>query len=172
LDIEQARRGLTDLAASLPTVPHKVRLLASRSGGVSVAAQIIASEDLAEPVRLELARRAVDSADPFLCHKTTYRPAYETARQGCTQGDDVLLYNERGEVTESCIANVVVRLDGELLTPPVDCGLLPGTFRARLLAEGKIREGVVMREILGRCDELFLINSVRKWRRAVLLAGP
>jgi para-aminobenzoate synthetase/4-amino-4-deoxychorismate lyase len=169
LDMDQLRQELADLAQPLPLVAHKVRLLVSRSGEIFLSAQPVAAEDLAEPVRLEWASRPVDSADPFLYHKTTHRQVYEAARQGCTRGDDVLVYNERGEVTESCIANLVVRLEGEWFTPPVECGLLPGTFRARLLAEGKVRERVVTREMLVGCDQLFLVNSVRKWRRAELL---
>ncbi|MGD0897562.1 MAG: aminodeoxychorismate synthase component I, partial [Thermoguttaceae bacterium] len=86
--------------------------------------------------------------------------------------DDVLLYNERGEITETCIANVVARVGEDLWTPPSECGLLAGVFRGRLLAEGRIRERVLPLDMLGRIDELFVINSVRKWRRAVLARCP
>ena len=37
-----------------------------------------------------------------------------------------MLWNERGEITESCTANVVIDLNGERITPPLDCGLLAG----------------------------------------------
>jgi para-aminobenzoate synthetase/4-amino-4-deoxychorismate lyase len=84
----------------------------------------------------------------------------------------VLLYNERGEITETCIANVVARVGEDLWTPPSECGLLAGVFRGRLLAEGRIRERVLPLDMLGRIDELFVINSVRKWRRAVLARCP
>jgi para-aminobenzoate synthetase/4-amino-4-deoxychorismate lyase len=84
---------------------------------------------------------------------------------------DVLLWNGRGEVTESTIANLVVEVDGELLTPSLACGLLPGTMRARLLQEGRIREKVVRVDDLPRCTRLWLINSVRGWRECVLV-GP
>jgi para-aminobenzoate synthetase/4-amino-4-deoxychorismate lyase len=84
----------------------------------------------------------------------------------------VLLWNERGEITESTTANVVVVLDGELLTPPLSSGLLAGTFRDRLLAEGAIQEKVINVADLGRCRCIYLINSVRKWRQARLLPLP
>ena len=73
----------------------------------------------------------------------------------------MLLYNDRGEVTESTIANVVVEIAGALLTPPIACGLLPGTLRAHLLEDGTIaREGAHLRgsEGASRC---YLLNSVR-----------
>ncbi len=121
------------------------------------------------PCRIALARGAVDSRDPFLFHKTTRRGVYDRALEGAVGVDDVLLVNERGEVTESTIANVVVELGGELLTPPLDCGLLPGTMRAALLQEGRVRERVLRVEDLGRSPGLWLVSSVRGWRRATFV---
>ena len=122
------------------------------------------------PCRVSLALSAVDAADPFLFHKTTRRIVYDQARAYVPGVDDVLLWNGRGEVTESTIANLVVELDGELLTPSLACGLLPGTMRARLLQEGRIREKVVRVDDLPRCTRLWLINSVRGWRECVLVS--
>ena len=125
--------------------------------------------------RVALALSPVDAADPFLFHKTTRRAIYEQARSQAPGVDDVLLWNARGEMTESTIANLVVELDGELRTPSMACGLLPGTLRARLLQEGRIREGVVRVDDLPRCTGLWLINSVRGWRECVLVdagTGP
>ncbi len=119
--------------------------------------------------RVSLARSAVDAADPFLFHKTTRRGVYEQARSQAPGVDDVLLWNARGEMTESTIANLVVELDGELLTPPLASGLLPGTLRARLLHEGRVKEGVVRKADLTRCTGLWLVNSVRGWRECVLV---
>ena len=65
-------------------------------------------------------------------------------------------------------ANIVVQLDGELLTPPVSSGLLAGVFRDQLLSEGLIREQVLYVKDLDRCQAIYLINSVRKWREAAL----
>ena len=82
----------------------------------------------------------------------------------------MIFFNERDEVTESRIANIVVSIDGQLFTPPVSSGLLPGTFRAELLAQGKIKERVITVEELKSAREFFLINSVRKWVNADLRA--
>ena len=79
---------------------------------------------------------------------------------GC---NDVLLWNPAGELTESTRANVVVCLDGRLVTPPVSCGLLAGTLRSRLLARGTVVEAVVRVGDLGRARELWLVNGVRGW---------
>jgi len=115
-----------------------------------------------------LAQTPVDLSNPFLYHKTTHRELYETARAACSVGHDALLWNERGEITETSIDNIVVRIDGELVTPPVECGLLPGTFRAWLLDQGKLRERAITIEELKRSERIYVVNSVRKWREAVV----
>ena len=48
-------------------------------------------------------------------------------------------------------------------------GLLAGTFRANLLAENKIKEAIIRKEDLSQCENIYVINSVRKWRDAFLL---
>ena len=118
------------------------------------------------PLRIALAAEPVDSADPFLFHKTTRRKVYQRALAGKPGRDDVVLWNERGELTESTIANLVVRLDGRLVTPPLDCGLLPGVFRGHLLARGRVTEGIVELDDVPRISELWLVNSVRQWMPA------
>ena len=102
---------------------------------------------------VRLSEEPVDSSDRFLFHKTTRRRG----------GDDLIFWNERGEVTESSIANIVVPIDDELFTPSVECGLLPGVFRNHLLSEGTIKERVITIEEFKNAKEFFLINSVRKW---------
>jgi para-aminobenzoate synthetase/4-amino-4-deoxychorismate lyase len=75
----------------------------------------------------------------------------------------VLLWTERGEVTETCAGNVVLELDGRRVTPAASCGLLPGTFRAELLERGEIEEAVVPRAALERATAVHFVNSVRRW---------
>ena len=106
-------------------------------------------------------RKAIDSANPFFFHKTTSRHIYDEIRELSPGFDDVLLWNEKGEITESCIGNVVVRLDGRDYTPPVKCGLLAGTYRRELIESGKILEKVLLLKDLDRMEKIYLINSVR-----------
>jgi para-aminobenzoate synthetase/4-amino-4-deoxychorismate lyase len=168
VDIGRVQKGLGELATSLLNDQHKVRLLVTRNGDISWQATPLAGTSTSQPVRLKLAPTPIDSANPFLYHKTTHRQVYQAAHAACPDCDDVFLWNERGEITETCIANVVVQLDGELVTPPVKCGLLAGTFRAWLLDQKEIQEGIITAEDLRRSERIYLINSVRKWREAFL----
>ena len=67
--------------------------------------------------RVSLALSPVDAADPFLFHKTTRRALYEQAKSQAPGVDDVLLWNARGEMTESTIANLVEK---RIEVSPVD----------------------------------------------------
>ncbi len=118
--------------------------------------------------RLCIAKAAVDPANVFLYHKTTHRAVYERAQAdaqaaGC---DDAVLYNIHGKVTETCIGNLVLALDGRLVTPPETDGLLNGTYRRRLLERGKLHEMTVTIDDLQRAGRVWVINSVRGWLRA------
>ena len=147
--------------------PLRVRLTVDRRGTVDVDTQ--AFEDDPGRVKLALDDDPVDTTSPFLFHKTTRRALYEDRSRRHPDSDDVLLINDKGEITESAVANVVVHLDGQWVTPPVESGCLPGVYRSVLLDEGRIHERVVTLDDLRSADDVALINSVRLWRPALLI---
>lgn len=145
---------------------HKVRLLLSRDGFFSITSEPIPDSAADKEAIVGFAEMRVDSADTFLFHKTDNRAMYSeelAKRADCT---DVIFLNEREEVTEGANNNIVVRINGEFYTPPLYCGLLPGTFREELIDSGIIRERTITRSELERAEEIYLINSVRRWRKA------
>ena len=164
---------LGEAAASLSAEDHKVRVVLSRSGDLAISAAPLSA--IARPAvqRVRLAKRPIDRADSFLYHKTSRRVVYEAAlaevRAAHPDADDVILWNEHGEITESSTANVVIELNGELLTPPIDCGLLDGTFRRWLIDQRQIVERAISSEMLRAARRIHLINSVRKWMPAILI---
>src|SRR5205823_1385697 len=139
--------------------PTRVRSLLRRDGTFDLAFYALGSDETLR--RLEVSTIRVSSDDPFLYHKTTNRGVYERARAGCDPQTDVILVNERGEITESTIANIAVRRQGQWITPHMSCGLLPGIMRAELLAEGKIAEGTIHVRELVRGEIVRCFNSVR-----------
>ncbi|QBG47589.1 aminodeoxychorismate synthase component I [Verrucomicrobia bacterium S94] len=163
LDLQTIMRSLENLGCE----SLRIRLLVSKTGGSEVQRfPVKASEK--EVWKIAIAEKPVDSDNVFLYHKTTHRAVYEEARAAFPEYDEVLLWNERGEVTEGTFTNVVIAKDGRKITPPVACGLLGGTFRASLLKAGTIEEGVITLADLKSADEVWLVNSVRKWQKAVL----
>lgn len=144
---------------------HKVRLLLSRDGTFTIQTDPIADDPSDTPLHVAFAGKRIDSRDPFLYNKTTNRPLYSTEPAKKPELADLLFLNERNELAEGAFHNIVVRMNGELITPPLESGLLPGVFREELLERGEIRERVITAEEVKSAEEVHLINSVRKWRR-------
>jgi len=163
VNIEDIRAHLEAAASDLPAQRHRVRLLVDEEGGAQIETYPLARSFPRKPWKVALAESPVDSHERFLYHKTTHRAVYDAARAEHPDCDDVILHNERGEVTESALANVIARFGSDLVTPPVACGLLAGAYRAHLLEKGRIREGILTLADLTRADAVYLINSVRGW---------
>jgi para-aminobenzoate synthetase/4-amino-4-deoxychorismate lyase len=150
---------------------QRVRLVLAPDGRLDVTAQPFDWPGRRQWT-LALADDPIDAADPLLYHKTTQRAVYDRARAAHPEADDVLLWNRRGECTETSIANLAFLRGGQWYTPPVRCGLLPGTYRAALLRAGRLREGVLRREELGQVQALAVFNSLRGWLAARLHHAP
>lgn len=160
MDLHRVMRKLALFAAGLSAGMHRVRLLVSRRGGARCEAVSVSAADLRFG-EVALAESPVDKGNVFLYHKTTRRNVYGDARLRRPGCEDVLLFNALGEITESTMANVAVKIDGKMYTPPVHCGVLPGTRRAYMLDQGRLRERVIsVQEVLGN-PNVYLLNSVR-----------
>jgi branched-subunit amino acid aminotransferase/4-amino-4-deoxychorismate lyase len=158
-------------AAAAPTAERlRIRCVLARDGGFETGVAAIEPLPPRTVWRVAPARRRFSSADPLLRHKTTLRDRYENelAEAARIGADEVLFLNERDEVCEGARTNVFLVRGGELLTPPLASGLLPGTLRARLLASGRAREHVLrLEDFVGA--EFHMGNSVRGLTRAELI---
>ena len=143
-------------------VATKVRLLVSRQGEVQLELVALNANQSTKTYRVKLAQQPIDSNDVFLFHKTTQRSVYQAFANLYPQFDDVLLVNEHGEITESCIANIAVKINGIYYTPPISSGLLGGTYRQYLLDNDQLVERIIDKDLLASADEVYLLNSVRK----------
>lgn len=155
-----ALRHALEVAARNFSTPMRVRLLVDERAQIRVESRAL---DTAPQLlmRLRLAAAPIDSHNRFLYHKTTQRDVYERARESLGDADDVVLWNERGEVCETTIANLAILQDSLWITPPVASGLLPGTLRAELLAREELVERVISVEMMWQAKRVRLFNSVR-----------
>ena len=172
LDSSAASPGSSAVASESPAAccaTRRVRIELSPRGDIAI--EHSPAPRWEKPVRLALARRHIASAHPFWYHKTTARALYDAHEPVAEPHDQVLLVNERGELAETPIANLVVEIDGALWTPHLDAGLLPGVLRAELLRDGTIRERVLTPDDLRRATGVWVINSLRGWGRATV-SGP
>lgn len=156
----------------MPGSCHRVRLLMTRSGDVSIASQPFTPDRRA--ARVMVARERIDAADPFLRHKTTRRGIYDRALAEARDAgfDDAIFLNRGGEVTECAIHNLLIVRGGEVLTPALDCGVLPGVYRRYLLERRPdVREAVLTMADLDEADRVYIFNSVRGLRRVRQIVG-
>jgi para-aminobenzoate synthetase/4-amino-4-deoxychorismate lyase len=149
------------LSAVSPAGPQRVRLLLAADGRARVEQRALDALP-AQPV-VAVAAKAMDSSSPFVFHKTTNRELYEAQAAAAPGVFDVLLYNERDEVTEFTRGNVVLQLGGERVTPPRECGLLAGVFRGELLQRGEITARVIHKKEIAHAERIWFVNSVREW---------
>jgi para-aminobenzoate synthetase / 4-amino-4-deoxychorismate lyase len=141
--------------------PLRARLTLSAEGAVAV--QFLPFDATPEAPTFTLATTPVEASNRWLFHKTTRREVYEHHKAAHPDVWDVLLWNERRELTEFTRGNVVVELDGRRVTPPRECGLLGGVFRQELLDTGTIAEAVVRVDDLSRATRIWFVNSLREW---------
>lgn len=155
-DQAQARQVL----ASVPVhegEQYRLRLTVFLSGRLEV--QTVPLKQEITNLTISLASEPVQASDPLLSHKTNRRRIYDRALRSATT-DEVLLWNERGEITEFCKGNFVLERDRKLYTPPLECGLLPGIEREVLLENNTLTESVVLLSDLPPDAKVFRINSL------------
>lgn len=167
IDLARVETALQTFAQTLKAKPHRVRLVTNQEGHCSITATVWQPPP---PLlrRVKLAAAPVDTSSAFLYHKTTHRSVYNAALQQCSDCDDVVLWNEKHYITESCIANIVVPVGDKWLTPPVEHGLLAGTFRAWLIDQGRLEVAPVSQQLLRSVGQFYLISALRGWQPALL----
>lgn len=157
---------LLALAQSYPAGEYRGRLLCTATGETAV--EVYPFEHNQGPVTLRMANAPMRTRPEFLLNKTTHRPEYDHFAAQAQPGEfDVLLFNARGYLTESCRCNLLLKINGKFLTPQIcddtQTYLLPGVLRARLLGENTIQQARLTIEDLTTAEEVWLINSLRGW---------
>ncbi len=159
---------IDDVIEGLET-PARVRLVLRPGGVIHLETSSLTVPAPTSVLSLCIDPEPVDSAETTLFHKTTDRARYDERLRRHPTVDDVVLVNERGEITETTRANIAVRLGGQWCTPPLACGLLPGIQRARDLADGRLVERVITVDDLRAAHDVATLSSLRGWRAACVV---
>jgi para-aminobenzoate synthetase / 4-amino-4-deoxychorismate lyase len=172
-DEEKIRTELSQRASDFSRA-QRVRLLLGADGDISISSTDLTPVDQTTVFNLVLASERTASTDRFLYHKTTNRAFYDDTRmryQAETGCQEVLFENEQGFLTEGSYMTLFIRKNGRLLTPALQHGVLPGTFRAGLLECGVALEADLTRQDLEEANEIFVGNSVRGLVRGRLISA-
>ena len=155
-----------DRAVAGASSPQRVRLLVSENGAARTESTPLVPA--VDPARVRLAQTPIDSADRFLFHKTTRRAVYDSRLE--PDVDDVLLWNERGELTESDDRQHRRRARRRAGDAAGRGGparrIVP---RRSFWTPARSSSATVSVDDLARATGLWLVNSVRGWRRAVVV---
>ena len=93
----------------------------------------------------------------------SYQASAVALREAASKGfDDAIFINERGEVMESALANLLWLKDGQWFTPDLNSGCLPGVIRALLVKNFGVAQAPLLVEDLENVDGLALTSSVRE----------
>jgi len=125
-------------------------------------------KDWGESVKLNYVRQARHAASVFagtkiLAWAMNLTWLEEAQQQGF---DEVILLNERDEVAECTSANIFAAKGGEVWTPPLGSGCLPGITRELLLSEVRapgvrVSERALTAADLDSADEVFITSTTR-----------
>ena len=102
-------------------------------------------------------------------HKTTSRLVYQLAREEAraARADEALLADADGELLEGAVSNIFLILAGEILSPPLARGILPGiarstVFRACARLGWSAHEARLEIADFGRAEAAFVTNCVQE----------
>ena len=110
------------------------------------------SDDFCQ-ARLVEQRHPLDS--PYTFFKTSYRPHLNI------EPHEQIYYNHEGQLLETSIGNIVLKIEDQLYTPPVHLGLLNGIYRQSLITENKLKEKVLTVKDLKQAQAIYGCNAVR-----------
>ncbi len=175
-NIENAIDALTDRAKG----SHVLRLTLTRgesgrglAGGLTKPTLIGTLQPFDEKLRFQPAslmtssiRRNLHSPSSRL--KTlSYIDNILAAREAHARGvDDALMLNTAGRVACCSIGNVFLEIDGALVTPSLNEGILPGIMRDAVIKLAKhagitVKEKQIKPSDIAKADVMFMTNSLR-----------
>ena len=92
---------------------------------------------------------------PYTYFKTSYRPHISLGPH------EQIYYNQKKELLETSIGNLVLKIEDQLYTPPVHLGLLNGIYRQSLIANNQVTERVLTLDNLKQAQAIYGCNAVR-----------
>lgn len=142
-----------------PTKDCILRILLNKNGTFEVQEKVI---EKIKTNKIVVSKTKTDNKEPLLYHKTTHRPWYEKSKKVISSGIfDEIFFNENEELTEGSRSNVILQINNNLFTPPIECGILNGVLRQILIKENKIKEKKLYLDDVKKAEKIFCINSVR-----------
>lgn len=133
---------------------YRLRISLSKSGEIELSRQILTPLSPSF-CQAKLCLQKADLQQAFTYFKTTHRPHLTLGKQ------EIIYHNAAGELLETSIGNLVLKIDGKLYTPPINLDILPGIYRQHLLETGQVEEKVLTVLDLNHAEAIYGCNAVR-----------
>ena len=133
---------------------YRLRISLSKSGEIELSRQILTPLSPSF-CKTKLCLQEADLNQSFTYFKTTNRPHLSLGEQ------EIIYHNATGELLETSIGNLVLKINGKLYTPPIRLGILPGIYRQHLLETGQVEEKVLTVPDLDQAEAVYGCNAVR-----------
>ena len=133
---------------------YRLRITISKSGEMELSRQILTPLSPSF-CKAKLCLQEADLNQSFTYFKTTHRPHLSLGKQ------EIIYHNAAGELLETSIGNLVLKINGKLYTPPLSLGILTGIYRQHLLERGQIKEKIMTLEDLNQAETIYGCNAVR-----------
>ena len=133
---------------------YRLRISLSKSGEIELSRQILTPLSPSF-CKAKLCLQETDLNQAFTYFKTTNRPHLSLGEQ------EIIYHNATGELLETSIGNLVLKINGKLYTPPTSLGILPGIYRQHLLERGLVDEKVLTLKDLAQAEAIYGCNAVR-----------
>lgn len=133
---------------------YRLRISLSKSGEIELSRQILTPLSPSF-CKTKLCLQEADLNQSFTYFKTTHRPHLSLGKQ------EIIYHNAAGELLETSIGNLVLKINGKLYTPPIRLGILPGIYRQHLLETGQVEEKVLTVPDLDQAEAVYGCNAVR-----------
>lgn len=144
------------------TGAHRLRAEIDAEG---VKVSLAPAPPIGEQVRLRLSPEPLDvtALRSVIRNKTSHRGHYQRLRDLAGDGVFDVICHDGEVLTECCLGNLAVRLDGVWYTPRDDSNLLAGVLRAELIDAGRLVERRLRVAALAEAEAVAFVNALRGW---------
>ena len=152
---EEAQNQVEDLCQSLDfDTDYRLKMSLAKNGELTFEHnQLTGLADDFCQARLVEQTHPLDS--PYTYFKTSYRPHISL------EPHEQIYYNQKKELLETSIGNLVLKIEDQLYTPPVHLGLLNGIYRQSLIANNQVTERILTLDNLKQAQAIYGCNAVR-----------
>ena len=142
--------------------PARIRLTAAISGNIHIEDRPI--NPLNRPLKLMLSKYRLSPKLQNTAHKISARDFYDGERTRLKTYhdiDEVIFANEHDRLCDGSFTTIFIEKDGQLLTPHIEAGLLPGILRAHMLTAGQAKEAHLTIDDVMQAETIYAGNSLR-----------